>query len=222
MEKEQNNKIIQEIEIFHLTEPRSKEKVNDVRKQEKEYTATRKEITPIDPRHIKQKIEALLKKVENTRNREGVLAQCQRQAMKSGLSAGIWDSDFIVAAQDPSSKDIIGYAALHKGLGRRPETDLHAFIITIDPEYQGNGIGKIIYDYVEEHSKGLETISAHMDNQNSMDFHKHLGFTQEDGRERNCIKQIDQEKAIHSYKEIPDFQIRTIPTKHKTIEREVT
>lgn len=88
---------------------------------------------------------------------------------------GILQHDFVVLAK--LNHRVVGYVLLYKGF--LDARDIYVMQVAIDKQYQHCGIGSKMYDYVYNHSKGFEVVTANVNHSNivSQKFHEKNGFT---------------------------------------------
>ena len=126
---------------------------------------------------------------------------------------------FIVACKDD---EILGYAYLHSFVGRKAYELSAETTIYLNPDKKKMGIGKKLYSVLEDIAKAqnitnLYSCIGYVDkedeylNNNSVQFHEHIGFRMV-GKFENCGHKFDRwyhmvwmEKIIGEHKEIPKF-----------------
>ncbi len=88
---------------------------------------------------------------------------------------GILPHDYLVVAR--LNKNIIGYVFLKKDFYKN--NDMYVSQFALDKNYQREGIGTKIYEYIFKHLKGFYSISCHLriNNLGSRLFHESCGFT---------------------------------------------
>ena len=126
---------------------------------------------------------------------------------------------FIVACKDD---EILGYAYLHSFVGRKAYELSAETTIYLNPDKKKMGIGKKLYSVLEDIAKeqnitNLYSCSGYVDkedeylNNNSVQFHEHIGFRMV-GKFENCghkfgrwYHMVWMEKIIGEHKEIKEF-----------------
>ena len=126
---------------------------------------------------------------------------------------------FIVACKDD---EILGYAYLHSFVGRKAYELSAETTIYLNPDKKKMGIGKKLYSVLEDIAKAqnitnLYSCIGYVDkedeylNNNSVQFHEHIGFRMV-GKFENCghkfgrwYHMVWMEKIIGEYKEIREF-----------------
>ena len=126
---------------------------------------------------------------------------------------------FIVACKDD---EILGYAYLHSFVGRKAYELSAETTIYLNPDKKKMGIGKKLYSVLEDIAKAqnitnLYSCIGYVDkedeylNNNSVQFHEHIGFRMV-GKFENCghkfgrwYHMVWMEKIIGEHKEIPKF-----------------
>ena len=121
-------------------------------------------------------IETLKSLNENDKNQ--ILKINNENLAKNGgtlENEGILPYDYLVVAR--LNKNIIGYAYLKKDLYRIG--DLYIAQIAVNTNYQREGIGTKIYEYIFKYLKGFNSISCHIRiyNLGSRLFHENCGFS---------------------------------------------
>lgn len=86
-----------------------------------------------------------------------------------------WSNFLITCKKD---KKIVGYISLTKNYMKKG--DLYVGQIAVKKDFQGQGIGTAMYNYLIHHSKGYTEISAHVNEDNivSQKTLKNAGFTE--------------------------------------------
>ena len=126
---------------------------------------------------------------------------------------------FIVACKDD---EILGYAYLHSFVGRKAYELSAEITIYLNPDKKKMGIGKKLYSVLEDIAKeqnitNLYSCIGYVDkedeylNNNSVQFHEHIGFRMV-GKFENCghkfgrwYHMVWMEKIIGEHKEIREF-----------------
>ena len=126
---------------------------------------------------------------------------------------------FIVACKDD---EILGYAYLHSFVGRKAYELSAETTIYLNPDKKKMGIGKKLYSVLEDVAKAqnitnLYSCIGYVDkedeylNNNSVQFHEHIGFRMV-GKFENCghkfgrwYHMVWMEKIIGEHKEIKEF-----------------
>ena len=126
---------------------------------------------------------------------------------------------FIVACKDD---EILGYAYLHSFVGRKAYELSAETTIYLNPDKKKMGIGKKLYSVLEDIAKAqnitnLYSCIGYVDkedeylNNNSVQFHEHIGFRMV-GKFENCghkfgrwYHMVWMEKIIGEHKEIKEF-----------------
>lgn len=126
---------------------------------------------------------------------------------------------FIVACKDD---EILGYAYLHSFVGRKAYELSAETTIYLNPDKKKMGIGKKLYSVLEDIAKAqnitnLYSCIGYVDkedeylNNNSVQFHEHIGFRMV-GKFENCghkfgrwYHMVWMEKIIGGHKEIKEF-----------------
>ena len=126
---------------------------------------------------------------------------------------------FIVACKDD---EILGYAYLHSFVGRKAYELSAETTIYLNPDKKKMGIGKKLYSVFEDIAKAqnitnLYSCIGYVDkddeylNNNSVQFHEHIGFRMV-GKFENCghkfgrwYHMVWMEKIIGEHKEIKEF-----------------
>ena len=126
---------------------------------------------------------------------------------------------FIVACKDD---EILGYAYLHSFVGRKAYELSAETTIYLNPDKKKMGIGKKLYSVLEDIAKeqnitNLYSCIGYVDkedeylNNNSVQFHEHIGFRMV-GKFENCghkfgrwYHMVWMEKIIGEHKEIREF-----------------
>ena len=126
---------------------------------------------------------------------------------------------FIVACKDD---EILGYAYLHSFVGRKAYELSAETTIYLNPDKKKMGIGKKLYSVLEDIAKAqnitnLYSCIGYVDkedeylNNNSVQFHEHIGFRMV-GKFENCghkfgrwYHMVWMEKVIGEHKEIREF-----------------
>lgn len=126
---------------------------------------------------------------------------------------------FIVACKDD---EILGYAYLHSFVGRKAYELSAETTIYLNPDKKKMGIGKKLYSVLEDVAKAqnitnLYSCIGYVDkedeylNNNSVQFHEHIGFRMV-GKFENCghkfgrwYHMVWMEKIIGEHKEIREF-----------------
>lgn len=126
---------------------------------------------------------------------------------------------FIVACKDD---EILGYAYLHSFVGRKAYELSAETTIYLNPDKKKMGIGKKLYSVLEDIAKAqnitnLYSCIGYVDkedeylNNNSVQFHEHIGFRMV-GKFENCghkfgrwYHMVWMEKIIGEHKEIREF-----------------
>ena len=126
---------------------------------------------------------------------------------------------FIVACKDD---EILGYAYLHSFVGRKAYELSSETTIYLNPDKKKMGIGKKLYSVLEDIAKeqnitNLYSCIGYVDkedeylNNNSVQFHEHIGFRMV-GKFENCghkfgrwYHMVWMEKIIGEHKEIREF-----------------
>lgn len=126
---------------------------------------------------------------------------------------------FIVACKDD---EILGYAYLHSFVGRKAYELSAETTIYLNPDKKKMGIGKKLYSVLEDIAKAqnitnLYSCIGYVDkedeylNNNSVQFHEHIGFRMV-GKFENCghkfgrwYHMVWMEKIISEHKEIKEF-----------------
>lgn len=126
---------------------------------------------------------------------------------------------FIVACKD---EEILGYAYLHSFVGRKAYELSAETTIYLNPDKKKMGIGKKLYSVLEDIAKAqnitnLYSCIGYVDkedeylNNNSVQFHEHIGFRMV-GKFENCghkfgrwYHMVWMEKIIGEHKEIKEF-----------------
>lgn len=126
---------------------------------------------------------------------------------------------FIVACKDD---EILGYAYLHSFVGRKAYELSAETTIYLNPDRKKMGIGKKLYSVLEDIAKAqnitnLYSCIGYVDkedeylNNNSVQFHEHIGFRMV-GKFENCghkfgrwYHMVWMEKVIGEHKEIREF-----------------
>ena len=126
---------------------------------------------------------------------------------------------FIVACKDD---EILGYAYLHSFVGRKAYELSAETTIYLNPDKKKMGIGKKLYSVLEDIAKAqnitnLYSCIGYVDkedeylNNNSVQFHEHIGFRMI-GKFENCghkfgrwYHMVWMEKIIGEHKEIKEF-----------------
>lgn len=126
---------------------------------------------------------------------------------------------FIVACKDD---EILGYAYLHSFVGRKAYELSAETTIYLNPDKKKMGIGKKLYSVLEDIAKAqnitnLYSCIGYVDkedeylNNNSAQFHEHIGFRMV-GKFENCghkfgrwYHMVWMEKIIGEHKEIKEF-----------------
>ena len=126
---------------------------------------------------------------------------------------------FIVACKDD---EILGYAYLHSFVGRKAYELSAETTIYLNPDKKKMGIGKKLYSVLEDIAKAqnitnLYSCIGYVDkddeylNNNSVQFHAHIGFIMV-GKFENCghkfgrwYHMVWMEKIIGEHKEIKEF-----------------
>ena len=126
---------------------------------------------------------------------------------------------FIVACKDD---EILGYAYLHSFVGRKAYELSAETTIYLNPDKKKMGIGKKLYSVLEDIAKeqnitNLYSCIGYVDkedeylNNNSVQFHEHIGFRMV-GKFENCghkfgrwYHMVWMEKIIGEHKEIKEF-----------------
>ena len=126
---------------------------------------------------------------------------------------------FIVACKDD---EILGYAYLHSFVGRKAYELSAETTIYLNPDKKKMGIGKKLYSVLEDIAKAqnitnLYSCIGYVDkedeylNNNSVQFHEHIGFRMV-GKFENCGHKFDRwyhmvwmEKIIGEHKKIREF-----------------
>ena len=126
---------------------------------------------------------------------------------------------FIVACKDD---EILGYAYLHSFVGRKAYELSAETTIYLNPNKKKMGIGKKLYSVLEDIAKAqnitnLYSCIGYVDkedeylNNNSVQFHEHIGFRMV-GKFENCghkfgrwYHMVWMEKIIGEHKEIKEF-----------------
>lgn len=116
-------------------------------------------------------------KILNENDKNQILKINNENLAKNGgtlENEGILPYDYLVVAR--LNQNIIGYAFLKKDFYRK--NDMYVSQIALDKNYQREGIGTKIYEYIFKHLKGFNSISCHIRiyNLGSRLFHESCGF----------------------------------------------